>query len=303
MDDFDDRFEPLTEGERTAAQAGDDSPKDEGECIMPVPADAPEKPDIHPTLGKPSGRWPYREAAGRLLFEVCRFDPAGERKIFLPLSFWRHASGALRWLWKSVPAPRPIYGLDRLAASPGASLVVCEGEKAADAAALIFPESVCITSAGGCKAAAKANFKPLAGRRVMIWPDADEPGEKYAGEVAAILLGLGCDVSLIDAEALASMAPDGGQREPEKGWDAANAVEEWQDIAALRKAAHGLAKPYEPGPQFVSWGSFKMDSSGLTTEVAKGRGENATTETIWIASAFEVIGACRDPYGRGWGKW
>jgi putative DNA primase/helicase len=46
-----------------------------------------------------------------------------------------------------------------------------------------------------------------------------------------------------------------------------------------------------------------MDSGGLTTEVAKGRGENATTETIWITSAFEVIGACRDPYGRGWGKW
>jgi putative DNA primase/helicase len=83
--------------------------------------------------------------------------------------------------------------------------------------------------------------------------------------------------------ALASMAPGGGQREPGTGWDAADAVAEWaRDMAALRKAAHGLAKPYEPGPQFVSWGSSKMDSGGLTTEVAKGRGENATTETIWI---------------------
>ena len=35
----------------------------------------------------------------------------------------------------------------------------------------------------------------------------------------------------------------------------------------------------------------------------KGRGENATTETIWISSPFEIIGACRDPHGRGWGKW
>jgi hypothetical protein len=52
---------------------------------------------------------------------------------------------------------------------PGASVVVCEGEKAADAAALIFPKSVCLTSAGGCKAEAKADFEPLAGRRVMIW--------------------------------------------------------------------------------------------------------------------------------------
>jgi putative DNA primase/helicase len=38
-------------------------------------------------------------------------------------------------------------------------------------------------------------------------------------------------------------------------------------------------------------------------EVTKGKGDNATAEIIWIASAFEVIGACRDPKGCGWGKW
>jgi putative DNA primase/helicase len=53
----------------------------------------------------------------------------------------------------------------------------------------------------------------------------------------------------------------------------------------------------------VSWGPFKMDAKGLTTEVTKGKGDNATAETIWVASPFEVIGACRDPHGRGWGKW
>src|ERR1700730_10481919 len=92
MDEFDDRFEPLTESERAAAQAGDDAPKDDGECVMPVPSDAPPVPDAHPGLGKPSCRWPYRDAAGRLLFEVRRFDPVGKRKIFLPLSLWRDAS-------------------------------------------------------------------------------------------------------------------------------------------------------------------------------------------------------------------
>lgn len=139
----------------------------------------------------------YRDAAGRLLFEVWRFDPVGKRKIFLPLSLWRDASGALRWLWKAVPAPRPLYALDWLAAMPVASVVVCEGEKAADAAALTFPKSVCITSAGGCKAAAKANFEPLAG------PDADEAGATYAASVAGILHALGCEVSIIDVHARA----------------------------------------------------------------------------------------------------
>jgi putative DNA primase/helicase len=247
MDEFDDRFEPLTESERAAAQAGDDAPKDDGECVMPVPSDAPPVPDAHPGLGKPSCRWPYRDAAGRLLFEVWRFDPVGKRKIFLPLSLWRDASGALRWLWKSVPAPRPLYGLDRLAAMPDAPVVVCEGEKTADAAALTFPKSACITSAGGCKAEAKANFEPLAGRRVLIWPDADEAGATYAASVAGILHALGCEVSIIDAVALASLAPGGGTREPVKGWDAANATEEWRDLGALRTAAHPARQAFRGG--------------------------------------------------------
>jgi putative DNA primase/helicase len=62
----------------------------------------------------------------------------------------------------------------------------------------------------------------------LIWPDADEPGEKYAGETARVLHGLGCEISIIDAVALAGMAPDGGQREPVKGWDAADAAAEWK---------------------------------------------------------------------------
>src|SRR2546428_28885 len=158
-------------------------------------------------------------------------NTAGERKQFLPLSLWRKPSGALRWRWRAVPAPRPLYGLDRLATKPDASAIVCEGEKAADAAARIFPKSVCMTSPGGCDAEEKANFEPLAGRRVLIWPDCDEPGAKYGRKVARIIHGLGCEVSVIDAVALAGMAPRGGTREPVKGFDAADMVAEWQDIA------------------------------------------------------------------------
>jgi putative DNA primase/helicase len=149
MDDLDDdRFTPLTESELAAASGFDDAAEDKGECVMPVPADAPARPGAHPKRGKPSARWAYLDASGALLFEVRRFDPKGKRKIFLPLSLWRDVSGALRWHWKAVPEPRPLYGLDQFAARPDASVVVCEGEKAVDSAALIFPKSVCITSAG-----------------------------------------------------------------------------------------------------------------------------------------------------------
>jgi hypothetical protein len=53
-------------------------------------------------------------------------------------------------------------------------------------------------------------------------------------------------VSLIDAAALARVDPNGGKREPSKnGWDAANALDEWQDMEALRKAVTGLVQRFE----------------------------------------------------------
>src|SRR5262249_53026150 len=147
-----------------------------------------------------------------------RFDKADGTKEFLPLTVWRNTQG-LQWRWKSVPAPRPLYNLDRLAERPSSPVVVCEGEKAADAAALIFPKSVALTSPGGANAADKADWSVLRGRKVLIWPDDDEPGRGFAAKVAALLVALDCDVSIIDAGALARMAPDGGSRDPSKdGW-------------------------------------------------------------------------------------
>jgi hypothetical protein len=115
-----------------------------------------------------------------------------------------------------------------IAANPDAPVIVIEGEKSVDAAARIFPKSAAVTSPGGSQAAAKADWAPLAGRRVLIWPDADPPGEKYALNVVTILQGLRCEVSIIDAVALVSLDPNGGQREPVRGWDAADAAAEWQ---------------------------------------------------------------------------
>jgi hypothetical protein len=67
-------------------------------------------------------------------------------------------------------------------------IVVCEGEKAADAArSLGFTAT---TSAGGCQAAAKTDWRPLAGKEAWILPDNDTPGRKYADTVTGILARL-----------------------------------------------------------------------------------------------------------------
>ena len=172
-----------------------------------------------------------------MLFVISRFDKADGGKEFLPLTLWRDAQG-LRWRWNSVPAPRPLYNLHKLAARPDAPVVICEGEKSADAAERIFPESVATTSPSGANAADRSDWSVLRGRKVLVWPDDDEPGCAYARKVSAILAALDCDVSMIDVAALARTAAGGGIREPTKdGWDAANAITEWVDVAALRRAA------------------------------------------------------------------
>jgi hypothetical protein len=65
----------------------------------------------------------------------------------------------------------------------------------------------------------------------------------------------------------------------------------------VRKAAYGIAKPFDPGPEYLSFGGCTMNAEGLTAKVAAGRGKNKTIETVRVAAPFEVLGACRDPYG------
>ena len=236
-------FSPLSEAEREAGtqeQARKGEP-DAGKPTCP-PANA-EPPEIAATRlfgHPPDATWRYAIAEGATAFYVCRYNKKGGIKDFLPLC-WFPGDG---WRSKHWPAPRPLYNLDKIAALPHAPIIICEGEKSADAAARIFPEAMATTSSGGNRAASKTDWTLLAGRRVLIWPDADGPGKKYAQEVAAILIDLECEIAVIDGAALARIEPNSGHREPtSKGWDAADAIDEWQDIDALREAAKGLAKP------------------------------------------------------------
>ncbi len=188
-----------------------------------IPADAPMPPRAHPEHGAPSVTWTYRDAHARTLFHVCRFDTEFGGKQFAPLTF----DGG-RWRWMAPEAPRPLYGLDRLAASPGALVVVCEGEKAADAACKLIADAVAVTSPNGAQGARKADWSPLRGRRVVVWPDVDAPGKKYGQAVVELASEAGATVAgIVNVPALV----DG--RELPEGWDAADALAEG---VALRTA-------------------------------------------------------------------
>ncbi|MDR0251500.1 MAG: hypothetical protein LBI35_09405, partial [Burkholderiales bacterium] len=195
--------------------------KSEWEPVLPVPAHAGDPPKAHIKRGKPSAVWTYRDADGHVLGHVYRFVTSDGGKEILPCVWARHAvSGAEEWRWMAFPVARPLYGLDRLAAHPETSVMVVEGEKCADAFYGVFPERPAVTWPGGCKAADKADWSPLAGRDVIIWPDFDDPGRAAARRIAEYLAGLGCKVRVVEVPAADDHAA---------GWDVADAVAEGWD--------------------------------------------------------------------------
>lgn len=205
----DDPFKPLGgSGRRRTATV-----PAEWTIIAPVPEGSPAAPRDHPKLGLPSQIWSYRGAEGALLGHVYRFDSAAEGKSYRPLCLFRSKAGRIDWRWESWPEPRPLYRLDRLA-SDGVVLVT-EGEKSADAAAELSGLSA-VTSPAGAKSSARANWQVLSGRDVVIWPDADEAGEKYAQTAAKLLTIAGArSVRVVKVP-----------HDVSDGWDAANAAED-----------------------------------------------------------------------------
>lgn len=173
----------------------------------------PRIPETHPKLGKPTQVWTYRNGEGKPEFYVYRFD-VGDRKEIRPGLF---VDGA--WKWRAVAARRPIYNLDKLMANSKALVIFTEGEKAADAAAKLFPDAVAVTIAGGCKAVDKSDYGPLEGRTVHIWPDHDDAGRQFAKQIAAKLEAVGAHVGTLKV-------PPSNGKEKHKGWDAADALAE-----------------------------------------------------------------------------
>lgn len=148
----------------------------------------------HKTLGSPTATYRYYRADGALAGLVARWDRSGEPKSILPAIPADRGNG---WQWKAMSAPRPLYRLPELVASAddGRQVLVVAGEKCADAAAKLLPDLAVTTWAGGearsSKAIERADWTSLAGRSVVLWPDADPTGDTAMAEIAGILTKIG----------------------------------------------------------------------------------------------------------------
>lgn len=295
--------------------------------VLPVPEDAPPPPAAHPKRGVPSVRYTYRDEASRVLYIVDRHEaapPLHPRKDFYPACWCRDKRGRHAWRWQSPDAPRPLYRLDALAARPEALVILAEGEKAADALAGLAPDAVTMCWPGGSQAVKKADFSPLVGRDVVLWPDADVPGTKAMRVCAQAVADAGArSVRTLCVATLARVmiSLDGElieeHRELPAGWDAADAVNEgWQmdhvaallarpdafeNAGAVKASSDRLngAPAADTAAGRVPVGRFSMDEAGLwLTEVTA---DGTPKRPRFICEPFAVRALARSPADGEWG--
>jgi hypothetical protein len=98
------------------------------------------------------------------------------------------------WSMKRPEGDMPIYYTDKAIDKP---IIINEGEKAVRGAEAIYDGDVC-TWHGGVNSWQKADWSPIFGREVWIWPDNDETGIKCANEIATMLRKEKCKVKVVE---------------------------------------------------------------------------------------------------------
>lgn len=190
----------------------------------PYPANA----FTHYKYGPPSVVYTYFDIHNKLIGYTCRFDFKDGNKAVLPFT-WSNTSGKYGWHWNADAWKNdwPIYGIEKLAQMPNATVIIGEGEKVCDYAQRLLPDCV-VLGVGGTGKVKKVKWDFLKGRTVLIWPDADQKFDKKTGELlppheqpgmkAAIQIA-----QLLESEKPKIIIPPKGVTD---GWDLADAAEE-----------------------------------------------------------------------------
>ena len=167
----------------------------------------PEKPPIDarpPDRRGAIAQWCYRNANGEPLFWIQRVNLKDGKKVFVYRTWldgkWHRPSKnddfTCEW-----PAPRPLYGLDRLAQTPDATVLLTEGEKSADAAHQIVDDCIGVSWPNGSKAIRKIDWAALSGRRIIILRDNDNEGVTCTHGLIEILGPIAGEILVVDPPA------------------------------------------------------------------------------------------------------
>ena len=303
------------------------SPAPEWIAIQPIPVEAMNKcPAKHRQHGAPSKIWIYRDTQGHPLMALYRFelglDEDGKsKKVFAPLTLCQSSDNqTVQWRWQGLPEPRPLLRLHELSLQTDATVVLCEGEKAADAAAKLFPDYVATCWPNGSNAWHKADLSPLKNRTVVLWPDNDPSGTTCMDAVAKKLEAIGAD-------SVRAIALENFKRKPilkngqpgfakggvwEQGDDAADALAKgWTSshITELERTGELFGVAPAPATETKVKAPAKRATKPKTDTLPSGF--RLTHEGVFyssedgesrpVCSPLEILARTRDAKGHNWG--
>ncbi|MCP4474831.1 MAG: hypothetical protein GY821_09775 [Gammaproteobacteria bacterium] len=170
---------------------------------------------------------PYTDDQGQTLFYRLRLNKRGtSKKEIRPIhlnSDNQYVLGEPQNIYKI----KPLYRLAEIIANTDAIVIIPEGEWCCDHLAAL---GIITTTSGGTSSANSVDWQPLSGRKIVVWPDNDDHGIKYANSIADVLHNLGCHVSIIDISVL---------RLPDKGdvvdWLQSNPKATCNDLLSLKR--------------------------------------------------------------------
>jgi putative DNA primase/helicase len=229
-------------------------------------------------------QYPYRDENGKLLFEAVRYSPKDFKQ--------RKPNDDGGWVWKLNGTPRVPYRLpELLAADPGDTIFIPEGEKDCESLAALGLVATCNVGGAGKWKPEYSEF--LRGRNVAILPDNDDTGREHAETVANSTAGIAASVKVIDLPGL-----------PEKGdvsdWLAAGGTAD--ALAALTEAAPEW-KPTSTKPRTTKRTKAPVvvgEPKAPTLWAASGRNDTANGRRLAQKHGPDILWC--DPFG-AWYCW
>lgn len=154
-----------------------------GETIQQAATAMGMKIEYHPP-DKNAIVYPYMNTKGKLLKQVLRYPDEDGQKVFR-----QRQPGKGGWVWNTLGLPPLLFNADLLSIAD--TVCITEGEKDALTVTELHLLSsyglVIGTTSGGAESWDASLAKHLRGKRVVLMPDADAAGARFATDVKASL--------------------------------------------------------------------------------------------------------------------
>lgn len=239
---------------------------------------------------EPTALHVYYDSAGQELYWRIRLKhPNTGEKWIRPMH--RTKEGTFRLGEPTFDGKKPLYHLFAVTQHPDEVVWITEGEWCADHLSKL---GLTTSTSGGADSVAATDWSPLAHRNIIIWPDNDVAGLRYALDVTRQLQQINCNVKWIDTAKLNLM---------HKGdcvdWLVHNPAAtkiEIESLSLIQSRVHHQ----EPPQLLVSTNKQNANYSFVTDNQGVWFSDEA--EKWWICSKLEVKALVRDKASENWGR-